>query len=70
MACETPSQPHSRQGRPWFARFARWRLPRSAWVYLLIAAGLLAASEIVWVWHSWPVREILDSERALLGPTV
>jgi type VI secretion system protein ImpK len=43
------------------------RLPRlSRWwmVLLLVLLGLLAASELVWLWQSWPVRRQLD------GPAV
>jgi hypothetical protein len=25
----------------------------------LVAAGLLAASEVLWLWQTWPVRELL-----------
>lgn len=70
MVGGTPPQQRNRLSRTRVARLARWRLPRAAWVYLLAAAGLLAVSELLWMWHSWPVREILDAERAVWGPTV
>lgn len=36
---------------------AGWR----QWLRLLAAAGvLLAASEALWVWQTWPVRELLQ----------
>jgi hypothetical protein len=37
---------------------------------VLVAAALLAASQILWMWHSWPVREILDAERPTLGASM
>lgn len=49
------------------AWFGQWRLPRAAWVYLLAAAVLLAVSQLLWLWHSWPVREILNAERPVAG---
>lgn len=69
MAGESPSQ--SRTG---LSRKATWlghlRLPRAAWVYVLAAAVLLGVSQLLWLWHSWPVREILDAERAIAGAPV
>jgi hypothetical protein len=47
----------------------RLRLPRARWVYVLVAIALLGASELLWLWHSWPVREILESEKTVSGPT-
>jgi hypothetical protein len=70
MAGETPLQSRTGQSRKWLAWFGRWRLPRSPWVYVLVAAALLAASQILWMWHSWPVREILDAERPALGASL
>jgi hypothetical protein len=40
---------------------------RAALPYVLIAAALLATSEILWLWHSWPVRQVLESERVTTG---
>ncbi|MDF2466142.1 MAG: hypothetical protein K0Q43_4377 [Ramlibacter sp.] len=70
MARETPSQSLTRLSRKVSAWFAQWRLPSSAWVYLLAAAALLAVSQLLWLWHSWPVREILDAERPAAGASV
>jgi hypothetical protein len=47
----------------------RLRLPRARWVYVLAAIALLGASEVLWLWHSWPVREILETEKLVAGPT-
>jgi hypothetical protein len=40
-----------------------WRL---AWPFLAAALVLLVASEVLWLWHSWPVRELLETEQ--FGP--
>ncbi len=48
----------------------RLRLPRAAWVYVLAAAALLAASEVLWLWHSWPARQILDTEQPVARVSV
>jgi integral membrane sensor domain MASE1 len=68
MAAPTPSP--SRPGRNPAAWLARLRLPRSPWAYALAAAVLLALSQLLWLWHSWPVREILDAERPAAGATI
>ena len=39
------------------------------WVYVLLAVALLAASEVLWLWHSWPVRHLLDAQ-PVAGVTV
>lgn len=70
MAGETPSQSRTRLSRKLGAWFGQWRLPRAAWVYVLAAAALLAVSQLLWLWHSWPVREILDAERSIAGASV
>ena len=67
MAPDTPAPPagtpaHSAPSR-------RARLLRGLWPYLLAGLALLAASEMLWIWHSWPVRELLDSERVSAGAT-
>jgi hypothetical protein len=69
MAGETPSQSRTRLNRKLGAWLGR-RLPRTAWVYVLAAAALLAVSQLLWLWHSWPVREILDAERPIAGASV
>ena len=70
MAAPTPSPSRNRLSRTPAAWFARLRLPRTPWAYALAAAVLLALSQVLWLWHSWPVREILDSERPAAGATV
>jgi len=53
----------SRSARPtWVGGL--WRL---AWPFLAAALVLLVASEVIWLWHSWPVRELLDTEPILPG---
>jgi hypothetical protein len=50
-----------RQRSSWVARGAgAWRL---VWPFLAGALVLLLASEVIWLWHSWPVRELLDTEQ-------
>ncbi len=40
---------------------AGWR----QWLRLVLAAGvLLAMSEALWVWQTWPVRELLQAAPA------
>lgn len=56
-------------GQRLVASCRRSRLPRARWVYVLAAVALLGASELLWLWHSWPVREILESEKIVTGPT-
>ena len=70
MAGETPSQSRTRLSRKALAWLGHLRLPRAAWVYVLAAAVLLGVSQLLWLWHSWPVREILDAERAITGAPV
>ena len=41
------------------ARAARWR----PWLRVALAAGtLLLLSEALWLWQTWPVRELLQPE--------
>jgi hypothetical protein len=72
MAAETPLQSpaRARLSHGVAAWLARLRLPRAAWVYALAAAVLLALSQLLWLWYSWPVREILDLERPVAGASV
>lgn len=50
MAAETPD---STEGR---ARAPVWQ----QWLQVAaIALGLLVLSEVVWLWQTWPVRELL-----------
>lgn len=41
---------------------SRWTV-----VALLSVVGLLAVSEILWLWQSWPVRQVLQGEHAAGG---
>jgi hypothetical protein len=70
MAAETPSHASASLSRRLGAWLAQLRLPRAAWVYGLAAIVLLALSQLLWLWHSWPVREILDAERPAAGATI
>lgn len=70
MAPETQPSSHTTRGQGWIARLRRFRLPRARWVYVLVALALLGASQLLWLWHSWPVREILESEKLIVGATV
>lgn len=45
----------------------RLRSWRRVWAYLLVALVLLGISEVLWLWHSWPVREVLDAEQLTAG---
>lgn len=44
---------------PTLSRWAVW--------FLLSAAALLAISELLWLWQSWPVRQILQPGTALMS---
>jgi len=70
MTAQTPSQPGAGPGRKAAAWLRKLRLPRAAWVYALAAAVLLALSQLLWLWHSWPARQILDAERPVAGVSV
>jgi hypothetical protein len=61
---------HASRAQLLIERFRRFRLPRARWVYVLVAMALLGASQVLWLWHSWPVREILESEKLVVGATV
>lgn len=50
MATETPAAGDA-NGRP--ARATPW------WTLVLAAAALLVLSEALWLWQTWPVRELL-----------
>jgi hypothetical protein len=54
--------------RSWYGRTSRPL--RAALPYALIAAALLATSEILWLWHSWPVRQVLEGERLTAGASI
>ena len=70
MAPETQPPLHASLGHRLVAWCGRLRLPRAWWVYVLVAITLLAASELLWLWHSWPVREILEGEKLVSGATL
>lgn len=42
---------------------SRWFWP----LWVLAACLLLALSQALWLWHSWPVRELLALEQAAGG---
>jgi hypothetical protein len=70
MGPESLPQAHAGPAHDWRGRLRRlWPLPKP-WVYVLLAAALLAASELLWLWHSWPVRQILETERPVAGVSV
>ena len=53
MAAENPDSEAARPVR------AGWR----AWLRVAaLAAGLLVLSEALWLWQTWPVRELLQPE--------
>jgi hypothetical protein len=37
---------------------------------LLVVLGLLAVSELLWLWQSWSVREAIDSAAGPMTPVV
>lgn len=64
MAVEHSAADDAQAGRSrsWLVR--AWQ---SRWFWLLwvlAACTLLALSETLWLWHSWPVRELLDTDVA------
>jgi hypothetical protein len=67
MPLETPARPDSHAGHP----LATWQRGLRAILavlpYVLLAAALLGISEMLWLWHSWPVRHVLDSEQLIAG---
>jgi hypothetical protein len=67
MPLKTPARPGAQPRH----RLQVWHLLlhalRAAIPYLLIAAALLAASEVIWLWHAWPVRQVLDREKQISG---
>jgi hypothetical protein len=69
MPLETPARPGAHPSHSLQAWSQRLRSLRAAWPYVLIAAALLVLSEILWLWHSWPVRQVLDGEQFSAGPS-
>jgi hypothetical protein len=70
MPLETAARPSPHPSHSWPVWARRLRPPRVAWPYFLIAAALLVLSEILWLWHSWPVRQVLDAEQAIAGVSI
>lgn len=56
--------PRSAMSLPRLAPPRKSRLLRALrrWApYGIVAGGLLAASEMLWLWQTWPVREMLST---------
>jgi hypothetical protein len=70
MPLETPARPGTHSRHRLQAGYRRLRTLRAVLPYLLIAAALLGASEILWLWHSWPVRQVLEAERLIAGASI
>jgi type VI secretion system protein ImpK len=51
MAAEVPQ---TTEVRPATSRWRQWL------AVVLAAAGLLVVSEALWLWQSWPVRQLLQ----------
>jgi hypothetical protein len=64
MPLENPTPPASSGRAP---RARPWRAVRAVVPFALIAAALLAASQLLWLWYSWPVRHVLDDEQVTIG---
>ena len=72
MAIETPAHSGAKPSHrlsllsltSWLRRL---RPLRSLWGYALAALALLAVSQALWLWHSWPVRELLDRDQFVVG---
>ena len=59
MTAETPGSTQARD-KP-----ARWK----PWLQLAAAALLLLlVSEALWLWQTWPVRELLQPAASMAGP--
>ncbi|HWI83290.1 hypothetical protein [Ramlibacter sp.] len=60
MASETAAARRPR----WREWLDRARAPRVFWsLWAIAACGLLLLSELLWFWHSWPLRELLELDR-------
>lgn len=58
MTAETPGSTQER------AKPARWK----PWLQLVAAALLLlAVSQALWLWQTWPVRELLQPAASVAG---
>ena len=59
MTAETPGSTQER------VKPARWM----SWLQLAAAAiALLLVSEALWLWQTWPVRELLQPATSTAGP--
>jgi hypothetical protein len=65
MPLETPARPGVYSLHRLQAPLPRLRPVRAVLPYVLVAAALLAVSEVLWLWHSWPVRQVLDGEQLI-----
>jgi hypothetical protein len=70
MPPESAAQAGAHPGHSWKFRLRRLGSSRAVWPYFLAAAALLALSEILWLWHSWPVRQVLESEQLSVGASL
>lgn len=70
MPLETPARPGTHSSHRLQAGYGPLRSLRAVLPYLLVAAMLLGASEILWLWHSWPVRQVLEAERLIAGASI
>lgn len=69
MAIETPARSGAKSTHrpPVVSWWRRLRPLRSLWPYAVAALALLALSQALWLWHSWPVRELLDRDQFVVG---
>ncbi len=69
MAIETPARTGAKTSHrlPLYSWLRRLRPLRALWGYALAALALLAVSQALWLWHSWPVRELLDRDQFMVG---
>jgi hypothetical protein len=67
MPLETPARPGAQprhRSRVWLLLL---HALQAVLPYVLVAAALLASSEVIWLWHSWPVRQVLEAEKQISG---
>ena len=69
MAIEMPARSGAKPSLrlPFLSWLRRLRPQRALWGYALAALALLAVSQALWLWHSWPVRELLDRDQFVVG---
>ena len=70
MPLEDRARPRSHVRRRLQIGSLRLGALRAVGSYVLVVAALLGASEILWLWHSWPVRQVLESEQAITGASI